>query len=329
MGLGSSLDVAADRGADAIGLDINPLACLASEARLQGSPSSPDLIDSIEQVKEAYRRSGTTVNSFVVGFFDDDRYQYARKWFRKDTLEAVLRLLIAICQQPNESQQRIFFIGAAQTIREVASVDPRCTHHLVRKDKPFIDPLGVWVDKSLVAARATRTSPVEGASVSVLQGNALELATNAPMADVLLVHPPYLGVIHYNQIHRLATDLLDYVAQSALHPATLRRFDFDYGRLRAGDMSTDNEGRYQDFIQRLAPYLFGAVKEGGRCVVVIGDQRFQGRLRHPFTDFVMELESAGFLLEENFIWLLQNNGGMHILRKGNFIDHNYILVFRK
>ena len=41
------------------------------------------------------------------------------------------------------------------------------------------------------------------------------------------------------------------------------------------------------------------------------------------------MEGNGFGLEENFIWLLQNNGGMHVLRRGNFIDHNYIAVFRR
>jgi hypothetical protein len=41
------------------------------------------------------------------------------------------------------------------------------------------------------------------------------------------------------------------------------------------------------------------------------------------------MENHGHLLEEVFIWVLQNNAGMHIQRKGNYIDHNYILVFHR
>jgi hypothetical protein len=68
---------------------------------------------------------------------------------------------------------------------------------------------------------------------------------------------------------------------------------------------------------------------GGRAVVIMGDARHKGLLRHPFTRVVDLMESRKFDLEENFIWILQNNGGMHVLRRGHHIDHNYILVFRR
>lgn len=329
LGLGVSLEIAADRGADGWGLDANPLACLATTARLRGRPEAPSLLHTLERVRRATSAGEAQQSPFVEQFLQSPRYSYARKWFRDDTLRAVLALLAAIGNIKDEQEQRLAFIGAAQAIREVASVDPRCTHHLVRKEKPFIDPVGVWARKTLVASRAARERPVVESRTRVHQGSALDCNLSGQQAHVALVHPPYLGVIHYNQIHRLATDLLDYV--SAAHPqaASLGGLTFDHDRLRELDMSTDNETRYRRFIGDLAPRLTDSLVPNGVCVVIIGDQRYQGRLRHPMTDFVVQLEAAGFLLEETFIWVLQNNGGMHVLRRGHFIDHNYVLVFRK
>jgi hypothetical protein len=135
-------------------------------------------------------------------------------------------------------------------------------------------------------------------------------------------------MIHYHLIHRLATDLLGVVSDVA-HPTSLKKYDFRYEQLKKTDVSTDNSVNYGRFIRNMAVVLERVVEDDGRCAVIIGDQRYKGHVRHPFSDFIQAMENHGYLLEENFIWILQNNAGMHILRRGNYIDHNYILVFHK
>jgi hypothetical protein len=148
------------------------------------------------------------------------------------------------------------------------------------------------------------------------------------MIDLAIIHPPYLGVIHYHLIHRLSTDLLD-IANRIWSPESIKQYDFAYSKLRGSDVSTDSSDKYNNFVKGIAAKMSELIAPNGRCVIIIGDQRHKGHLRHPFTDFILQFEAKGFLLEENFIWILQNNSGMHILRRGHFIDHNYILVFHK
>jgi hypothetical protein len=87
--------------------------------------------------------------------------------------------------------------------------------------------------------------------------------------------------------------------------------------------------QYDAFLLQLATRLDTVMDEGGRAAVIMGDARHKSLLRHPFTRMIDLMESTKFALEENFIWILQNNGGMHVLRRGHHIDHNYILVFRR
>jgi hypothetical protein len=219
------------------------------------------------------------------------------------------------------------FVAAAQVIRDVASVDPRCTHHLVTKQKPFIDPLPRWRELVAKNSAIVRVIPADKSKIKVIQGSAIGTEIGLQRADFVLIHPPYLGVIHYNAIHRLATDLLDYT-NSIVNPVSLRKYYFNHESLKSEDMSTDDSKRYGKFVAAVANQMHNVVKPNGRCAVIIGDQRYKGHLRHPFTDFISEFEKHDFALEEHFIWLLENNGGMHVLRRGHFIDHNYILVFQ-
>lgn len=323
-GTGVTLGVSQQRGLGCDGLDVNPLACLISEARIQGRPdlSAGDVRGLFEGLEAGIHDYGQEANADFLG---EPSYAYTRKWFGTESLERALAVFSAIAGVTDKRLQRLLFVAAAQEVRNVASVDARCTHHLVTKKKPFID---LWPGtrtrflENLDQLRPAR----EGGRSTIKQGSALNNVGGE--YDFVLAHPPYLGVIHYHLIHRLATDLLDF-ARRRFSASALLPFDFSYSDIKEGDVSTDNETRYRLFIDAFALAMEKAVKPGGAVALIIGDQRHKGRLRHPFTDFIRAFEDRSFVLEENFIWALHNNGGMHVLRRGHFIDHNYILVFRK
>lgn len=329
-GLGTTLDVAADAQLHARGVDSNPLACLATESRLFGVPSEAAVLATADRIIAGCIQLASTSGAHHEwsDLLAEKHFAYTRKWFRADTLEAMLALMFRIANVEDVRTQRLLFVAAAQVVRDVASVDPRCTHHLVTKLKPFINPLPLWREKVAQAVKAVRLQPADPSLISISQASILEAPIKDASVDFTFIHPPYLGVIHYHLIHRLATDLLD-IVNNVRRPVALRIYDFEHTRLKKADVSTDNTKPYREFVERLAEVMERVVAPDGRCAVIIGDQRNKGHLRHPFTDFIHSFERHGFQLEENFIWILQNNGGMHILRRGHFIDHNYILIFHK
>lgn len=330
MGLGTTLDVAADHQLNATGIDINPIACISAQAQLFGIESDSALL-AADKVASNLSESNLHLREHETEewarLLSSEKYGYTRKWFRDDTIHAVLDLLFEIANVRDLYAQRLFFVVAAQIIRKVASVDPRCTHHLVSKKKPFIDPVHLWKDKLYRSLEAIRTVPANPNQIVVEQGSIIDTPYHRN-ADVVIIHPPYLGVINYQLIHRLAADLLD-IINLVRAPISLKPYNFDYRKIKEADVSTDNTSKYHCFVEKLTEVMSHIVNSDGRCVVIIGDQRYQGHLRHPFTEFIRWFEESGFILEENFIWILQNNSGMHILRRGHFIDHNYILVFHK
>jgi hypothetical protein len=327
-GAGNVLLAARGLGIAADGMDANPLAVLLARARISEQPTSGQLASAWAaaqaRLDEAnFRRAARRRLKAALARGD---FEYSRRWFREDTLDRLWLVGSAISTGVGDQTMGLLLVQLASTVRDVANVDPRCTHHLVTKVKPFLDAA------DLLQARVSDYTPKESpqgtpGNASVQQGDALSWVPTVPY-DLTIVHPPYLGVIHYNWIHRLATDLLG-LLKHAYSPPALEDLSFDHEDLRERDMSTDKSDRYDGFVQRLSDVLEKAAGDTGRLSVIIGDQRYKGMLRHPFTTYIAALEDRGFVLQENFIWVLQNNGGMHVLRRGHFIDHNYVLVFAR
>lgn len=327
-GLGTTLVVAAKAHLRALGIDNNPLACLAAELLLDGIPSAETVIKTTnEVVKDLNEPTSHDLANRVKTIVDKEEYSYMRKWFRKDTLHVTLSLLLRIAEVEDVRVQRLLFLLSSQIVRDVANVDPRCTHHLVTKKKLFVNPVSLLKER-VPSACMNLGHGFQPSEISVTQGSVLDLDLGKNSFDFVLAHPPYLGVIHYHLIHRLATDLLD-VVKTAKSPLSLSKLDLDYSKIKSTDVSTDNSDRYSKFVKDFANVMKNTISNDGRCVVIIGDQRYRKNLRHPFTDFINSFEMCGFFLEDVFIWILQNNAGMHVLRRGNYIDHNYILVFHK
>ena len=320
-GTGTSLNLALKRGLEVSGLDVNPLACLISNLRLQNRPKESEL-------EKSFNRIISNQRGKFDDFFADARFEYSRKWWRSDSLVESLSLFNAICDEKDPVIQSIFFVAASQKIRDVANIDSRCTHHLVTKKKEFIDiksGLRKQIDKVVESMNSENQTT---SRVLVQQADSTDINLDIGEFDLVFAHPPYLGMINYHLIHRLQTDILHYVSESR-SPVSLSDLNFENSSIKSRDVSTDSENKYSKFVARFAEKMNTVIKHGGKCVVIIGDQRNKGNIRHPFTTFISEFEKLGFFTKEIFIWILQNNAGMHISRRGNFIDHNYILVFEK
>ncbi len=326
MGTGTTLVEGRLRGLEVEGWDVNPLACLISRTKLEAFPTAvPDTVAALHALSRDVgggRPSG----------MDDDSYAYARKWFGSASLERLLDVAYAVgCLEVDPKLSRLLLIALASIARDVAEVDARCTHHLVRKKKPYADALRLLETRALNIAQALQEVPLAlpgAADQIVRQASVLAPAGRVPQTHLAIVHPPYLGVIHYHLIHRLGSEVLRFVAETTDN-AVLRGLELRPEVVKASDVSTDSDAPYLAFLSDLAGVLAESIVVGGRAVVIMGDARHKGLLRHPFTEVIRLLSLSGFAMEENFIWLLQNNGGMHILRRGHHIDHNYIIVFRR
>lgn len=256
------------------------------------------------------------------------------KWFRHDVMCELTYIGERIFELSSLHERRLASVALASTVREVANLDLRCSNHLVFKARPIRpNVLGEFAKKlSDIETRVNSLAwklPNLVSSVQLRLASATDLSfVDRPMYDLLIAHPPYLGAINYYNVHRLSTDLL---------ADLYRRYDphdefwlgYKYDDLRDADISTLSEERYLAGMAATFDQTSRVVRPGGYLAVITGDTRFNGEIRHPSRHFIGWAQERGYYLEDLFIWVLNNKGGLHIARRGHHIDHNYVLIFKR
>lgn len=316
-GTGSTVISCARNGNPVAAVDSNPLACLITNCRydlLRGAEPNWSLLE------RAIRQAVAQPN-LLKAFCDE--YPYSSKWFRDENLAQVLGLLQAISALAG-TERNFGTLLIAASVRDIASVNAICTHHLVWKDRKALDVAEIVLRRMQVVKRQLSAPIRDPAPAMVLNKSAAASGLASQAADLVILHPPYLGVIHYHNIHRLALDLVHFSSRDVPEVSA----SFEYETVRSYDASTDRDDAYREKMQSVLEEAVRIVKPTGSIVLIQGDHRYKGRLRHPITYLTVELERMGMLLHERFIWLLNNNGGMHVERKGHYIDHNYVCVFK-
>jgi len=183
--------------------------------------------------------------------------------------------------------------------------------------RPKLDTWDVFATKLAEMDSTVRENDrLNGAkgSVQLELGDARELPCADDSVDLVVSHPPYLGAIDYSNMYRLENAVLGLDSQA----------------FKSRDLSTTSKQKYLAGMRIVFDEMHRVLKPGKRMAVVIGDNRKDGFIQPTFAHFIVDAEQRlGMALEDIFIWVTSSKAGMSVKRHGNYIDHNYVLVFKK
>jgi DNA modification methylase len=96
------------------------------------------------------------------------------------------------------------------------------------------------------------------------------------------------------------------------------------------DISTTSMKNYLLSMQLVFDEMARVLKHGKHMAIIIGDNRKDGNIQPTFAYFIHDATNRlGLELRDIFVWVTKGKAGMNVARRGNFIDHNYILIFKK
>lgn len=287
-----------------IGVESNPLFHLL--CRVKTSTFVPSTTGFSTRIKE---RLGNRDGKLL---FD---YPKGKKWFYTESLTALQTILEEINKLENEKERNFYQVALANIVKHASKIDSRCVNHIVvDKDKPKIDVCQRFLSSIKELEEASEEFAKYKTQSNVYLGDAknLDFLDDASI-DLIISHPPYLGAIIYYNIYQLESDLLG----------------FDYEGIKEIDMSTYSLDKYMRNMKDVFDEMHRVLKTRKYACVVIGDTRRNGEIIPTFSRFIDYGTSIGFSLRDIFIWVLIGKAGMNVARRGNYIDHNYILIFRK
>ena len=313
---------AALHGMTSYGIDVNPMAVLLSSVKTSiAKYSFDDLSDAFQQVISNRDYCEPTHNIKNLLWADN-------KWFPDEVREATKQLCAGISRITNYDMQCILSVALATIIVNYCNIDKRCTNHYVYKENERFDrarleeDLYKEIQAYYSAIRSLETIP-SYKKPNIQIGNACTLPFQSDSMEVVFSHPPYGTTINYYSISRIPLSVLESITFQKENVA------LDTLRCQSEDISSGTLPRFTAFTQAWVNEAYRVLKKNGVFVSIIGDSRDGGKLSHPFTEIIACGEKAGFTLKELFIWVTNHKSGMHVKRKGNHIDHNYVIIMEK
>lgn len=290
---------------NSIGLDSSPLSILLSKVKTH--PHLPDSRLFLPKVEAALND-----NHKKYEMTDDDK-----KWFELDNFQDLMIIRSLVDSIENERDRDYFLLALASIVRKISKVDERCINHIVLdKNKTKSDVLSELKKKleEMEESMQEFIKIANGNTIEIASGDARDTKLPEASIDLIISHPPYLGCINYSNIYKLQNRILG----------------FQYDDVKQNDISTNSFPKYITEMKKVFDEMFRVLKSGRHVCIIIGDNRKDGAIQPTFAHFIQyATEDLNFKLKDIFIWIMSQKAGMNIKRRGNHIDHNYILVFQK
>ncbi len=313
---------AALHGISSYGIDVNPMSVILSNVKTTIATYSFDMLtDAYHQVISNRSYCETPHNAKNLLWSDN-------KWFSPEVRETTKQFCAGITKIDDYEMQCILSVALATIIVNYCNIDKRCTNHYVYKENDRFEKARLEADlfselqAYYYAMRSLETIP-EYKKPIIQIGNACDVSFPSESMEVVFSHPPYGTTINYYSISRIPLSILESIGFQK------KSVELDATKCQKEDISSGTLSRFNSFTQSWVNEAYRVLKKNGVFVSIVGDSRDGGKLSHPFTEIIACGEKAGFTLKELFIWVTNHKSGMHVKRKGNHIDHNYVIIMEK
>lgn len=313
------------QGRQCTAIDVNPMAILLSKIKTTLPPPSFQLnSDYFDTLTRSSRTSGKLPdlpNNYVLS---------ESKWICAALRKELLKYCQNIARLDDEYGSMLAAASLSSIIVDYCNVDKRCTNHYVFKENSLFSKdrfKNHFIKECSDLFRKTSTLRTisEFKEPIIMKGDACALPFEDKSVGLVFSHPPYGTTVNYYSVNRIQISILEAIEN-------LRNNSGPENLLiscKKNDLSSGTLSRFNELSSSWVAEAARVLKPGGHFLTIIGDSRNNGLLSHPFTDVIRIGEEQGLVMKELFIWITNQKAGMHVKRKGNHIDHNYIIIMEK
>ena len=335
-----------------VGIDVDPFSRFISTVKVRPLDKK-ELIDAQESLFHAvedYRPA-------LVSESDIPSFPYRDNWFNKEIILELAYLKKAIeSLDKSESTKGFFKVCFSSIIRPVSNADDNCTRTVIRKVlkkqvnpsdalRKFVETVLIKVPKMIEFSQNVPQDIIVNFPENM---DARHIKFDAGTFDLVLTSPPYANAVDYPRTHQLELYWLGF-ADGTLTPLKKKHVGTesvssqDYRtRHQIGVEEADSviekifeqdprrayiAFKYLDDMQKNLSEVYSVLRDGGRYIIVVGNNRIRGQLFESWKYLMALAENIGFNIENYF--------GSEIIKhfikvpREERINTDWILVLRK
>ena len=337
---------------NSVGIDVDPFSRFISRVKV-----TPLVETELKPAQKALLEAILNYRPSLVAESDLPDFPYRDNWFNKEILLELTYLKKQIKFLDTDDSVKDFFkVCLSSIIRAVSNADDNCTRTVIRKKlnklvRPsdalnrFVKALHVKVPKMVAFSQ----NYPKGITTDFPEDmDARNIKYKANYFDLSVTSPPYVNGVDYPRTHQLEMYWLGFAQDSltALKKqnvgtesvsASHYKLRHEIGipeadRVMANIFEADPRRafiafKYLDDMRKNLIEVYKVLREGGRYVIVVGNNRIRGQLFENWKYLMPIAEDIGFEIETYF--------GSEIIKhfikvpRGERINTDWILVLKK
>ncbi|RKU22603.1 hypothetical protein C6500_03625 [Candidatus Poribacteria bacterium] len=335
-----------------VGIDVDPFSRFVSKVKV-----TPLAEKELKSTQKVLLESILHYRPSLVAESDLPNFPYRDNWFNKEILLELTYLKKQIQSLDTDDAVRDFFkICLSSIIRSVSNADDNCTRTVIRKKlnklvhpsdalNRFVKAVSVKVPKMVMFSQ-NYPSGITADFPEHMDARNIKYEANS--FDLAVTSPPYVNAVDYPRTHQLEMYWLGFAQDSltALKKqnvgtesvsANYYKHRHEIGVPEAdrviGNIFEEDPRRafiafkYLDDMRKNLIEVYKVLREGGRYIIVVGNNRIRGQLFENWKYLMPIAENIGFKVETYF--------GSEIIKhfikvpRGERINTDWILVLKK
>ena len=337
---------------NSVGIDVDPFSRFISKVKV-----TPLVEKELKSAQKILLEAILHYRPSLICESDLPDFPYRDNWFNKEILLELTYLKKQIAAlDTNDGVKDFFKVCLSSIIRAVSNADDNCTRTVIRKKlnklvspsdalNRFVKALHVKVPKMVAFSQ----NYPKGITTDFPEDmDARNIKYRANYFDLAVTSPPYVNAVDYPRTHQLEMYWLGF-AQDSLTPlkkqnvgtesvsASHYKVRHEIGvpeadRVIANIFENDPRRafiafKYLDDMRKNLIEVYKALREGGRYIIVVGNNRIRGQLFENWKYLMPIAEDIGFEIETYF--------GSEIIKhfikvpRGERINTDWILILKK
>ena len=337
---------------NSVGIDVDPFSRFISRVKV-----TPLVETELKLAQKAILEAILNYRPSLVAESDLPDFPYRDNWFNKEILLELTYLKKQIKFLDTDDSVKDFFkVCLSSIIRAVSNADDNCTRTVIRKKlnklvRPsdalnrFVKALHVKVPKMVAFSQNYPKGIITDFPEDM---DARNIKYEANYFDLAVTSPPYVNAVDYPRTHQLEmywlgfaqdslTDLKKQNVGTESVSASHYKLRHEIGipeadRVMANIFEADPRRafiafKYLDDMRKNLIEVYKVLHEGGRYIIVVGNNRIRGQLFENWKYLMPIAEDIGFEIETYF--------GSEIIKhfikvpRGERINTDWILVLKK
>lgn len=325
-GSGTTLIEAKLLNRNAIGVDINPLACLISKSKTMNIPekelntTTAKLIEEIRILINSTRtqKSLSNFNQKTEDSLKEYKiadFPYINGWFQPQVITELSIIKSQIGKLDNEDVRDFCLMVFSSIVREVSNAASEFGNLMISKKKQRVNNTFERFEKKIKEATKKLidfSKTVNGSKVKVINGDTRNLDfIKDNQIDLIVTHPPYIAAVPYAEYQKLSLRWLGFS-------------DRELDNIIIGGKRQSNHvvERFNNDMQKVFNEMHRVLKKDKYCCVVIGNPVVKEKKIGLNKTFVDMAKKSGFSFIKEIV------RGKYHTTMGK-MKEEFILIFQK